>query len=71
MIKTSVDMRKVRQCENSAGLIEMISEMNELIEKGFIKDKFDFSTWLDKTRAYSKSCFKELSEIVDTYIKYV
>lgn len=64
-------MKKVGQFEGRSELIEMISEMNELIEKGFIKDKFDFSTWLDKTRAYSKSCFKELSEIVDTYIKYV
>jgi len=64
-------MKKEGQRGNSAELIEMISEMNELIEKGILKEKFDFSTWLDKTKTDSKSCFKELSEIVDTYIKYV
>ena len=52
-------------------LIEMVSELNELIERGIIIDKSDFNKWLINSRTGCISCYGELSAIVGTYMKFI
>lgn len=64
-------MSTIARNEKKSELIELVSEMNELIEKGFLKDKHDFTNWLQYSHTKCKSCYIELSAIVSTYMKFI
>jgi len=64
-------MVTTRDREREAELIRFVSEMNELVEKGMMREKFDFKDWLQYSRTGCKYCFNELSEIVNVYMDHV
>jgi hypothetical protein len=52
-------------------LIEFVAEMNDLIEKGILRQASDFQLWLEDVHSECMYCFKELSDIVNVYIEYL
>ena len=52
-------------------LFGFVSEMNDLIDKGVLRDPSDFQLWLDDVENECIHCFNEISEIVNIYIRHL
>ena len=48
---------------------EFLSEMNELIHSGIIRNKNDFRLWLEEVQEECQYCFEELSVYVEEYVR--
>jgi hypothetical protein len=52
-------------------LLEFVSEMNDLIDKGILRRPSDFQLWLEDVQEECIHCFEEISQIVQMYIKHL
>ena len=52
-------------------LAEFISEMNDLIEKGILRQASDFQLWLEDVQGECRLCYHDLTGIVHKYMEYL
>ena len=50
-------------------LLGFVAEMNELIDKGILRIASDFSLWLEDVEDECVHCYREITEIVNIYIR--
>jgi hypothetical protein len=48
---------------------EFLTEMNDLLKRGAIRNKSDFRLWLEEVEEECMYCFEGLTDFVEEYMK--
>jgi len=62
-------MDAISDLDRQAELADFVSEMNNLIDIGKIREASDYLLWLENIKEHCLNCYEEIEAIVKIYIE--